>query len=187
MRMKYAYPTCLIIAAFIIAGCSDAGDQAMAENPATQPSEPLTMAETSNTETDYPVQKSEDEWRKELSEDEYYILREAGTEAPFTGQYVNEKTPGVYTCVGCGNELFDSGTKFDSGTGWPSFYDVLDKGKVELKKDTSAGMTRTEVVCARCGGHLGHLFEDAKDQPTGLRYCINSAALDLEPKQKSDE
>ena len=128
------------------------------------------------------IKKSDAEWRAELTPEQYHILRQKGTERPFTGEYVHEKTPGVYTCAACGQELFKSDTKFDSGSGWPSFWDVIDQGKVELKTDRSLFMERTEVVCSRCGSHLGHVFEDGPRDQTGLRYCINSAALKLRPE-----
>ena len=124
----------------------------------------------------------EDEWKKKLSKEQYAVLREKATEAPFTGKYVKNKEKGMYACAACGNELFSSETKFDSGTGWPSFYDVAKKGTVKLVEDNSHGMHRTEVVCAKCGGHLGHLFDDAVDMPTGKRYCINSCSLDFKKK-----
>lgn len=132
--------------------------------------------------------KNEDYWKKKLTPQQYKILREKGTEPPFTGAHLHEKKSGVYQCAACGNELFSSQKKFDSGSGWPSFWDVLQEGRVELKEDNSHGMVRTEVVCAKCGSHLGHLFEDGpKKTPegqdaTGLRYCINSAALDFSKK-----
>jgi peptide-methionine (R)-S-oxide reductase len=129
------------------------------------------------------MQLSEEEWKKKLTPEQYAVLREKGTEVPFTGKLLNNKETGMYTCAACGAQLFESGTKFESGSGWPSFYDVATKGAVELKDDSSLGMKRTEVVCANCGGHLGHLFDDAFDQPTGQRYCINSCALDFKPKR----
>ena len=123
---------------------------------------------------------SDDEWRDRLSDDEYHVLRERGTEPKFSGDYLDREEDGTYTCAGCGATLFDADTKFGSGTGWPSFYDAVE-GAVELETDTRHGMQRTEVVCARCGGHLGHVFEDGPE-PTGERYCINSVALDFDPE-----
>jgi len=126
------------------------------------------------------VSKTDEEWRKELSPEQYEILRRKGTERPFTGKYVDVKDKGMYRCAACGAELFSSDTKFDSGTGWPSFYEPANLENVELHQDRTHGMVRTEVTCKRCGGHLGHVFDDGP-APTGQRYCINSCSLDLDP------
>ncbi|MFW9983539.1 MAG: peptide-methionine (R)-S-oxide reductase MsrB [Candidatus Odinarchaeota archaeon] len=122
---------------------------------------------------------TDEEWKEKLSEEEYRVLREKGTERPFTGQYWKHKEKGTYKCAGCGVELFSSDTKFDSGCGWPSFYAALDKDKIEEKLDLSHGMRRIEVLCKNCGGHLGHVFDDGPQDKTGLRYCINSVSLNF--------
>lgn len=125
---------------------------------------------------DTQVEKTDAEWRRELTPEQYHVLREQGTERPFTGAYVNNHDDGSYHCAGCGTELFSSDTKFESGSGWPSFYQPKNRENVDLHEDHSLGMARVEVTCKRCGGHLGHVFPDGPE-PTGLRYCINSAAL----------
>ena len=130
----------------------------------------------------YEVEKSEDEWRNELGEEQYAVLREAATERAWTGELLDEDRAGFYTCAACGNELFVSGTKFDSHCGWPSFYESVRPDAVELLEDDSHGMVRTEVRCARCGGHLGHVFPDGFGTPTGNRYCMNSISLNFKPQ-----
>ena len=125
-------------------------------------------------------QITDEEWRRRLTPEQYQVLREKGTERPFTGRYVHTKDDGVYRCAACGNQLFRSDTKFESGTGWPSFTEPADRENVELHEDTSHGMVRTEVTCRNCGSHLGHVFPDGPG-PTGDRYCINSISLELDP------
>ena len=124
--------------------------------------------------------KTDEDWKKELSKIEYHVLREKGTERPFTSEYWNHKEKGIYKCAGCGTELFSSETNFVSGCGWPSYFDAIDKSKIEEKIDISQGMRRVEVLCKNCGGHLGHVFDDGPKDKTGLRYCINSVSLEFE-------
>lgn len=128
------------------------------------------------------VEKTEKEWQEELSPDQYQVLRQKATEAPFTGKHVQTKDDGTYLCAGCGAELFSSETKFESGSGWPSFTEPMNTANVELISDTTHGMVRTEVVCANCGGHLGHVFDDGPRDKGGKRYCINSCSLELDAK-----
>jgi peptide-methionine (R)-S-oxide reductase len=138
--------------------------------------------DSESTDTTARVELSDAEWREKLTPEQYEVLRHHGTERAFTGEYVHLKDDGSYRCAGCGAELFSSDTKFDSGTGWPSFYEPSVAANVDTRTDTSYGTIRTEVLCKRCGGHLGHVFDDGP-RPTGLRYCMNSCALEFEPQK----
>lgn len=149
---------------------------------AGSPQTPNESESNMDTEERYEVQKSEKEWQQILNDEEFRILRKTGTEPPFSGEYVDHKEDGTYECAACGNPLFSSVTKFKSGSGWPSYYEPVKEGAVETRQDNSLFMKRTEVRCARCGSHLGHVFEDGPE-PTGLRYCINSIALDFTAEQ----
>ncbi len=135
------------------------------------------MADKMTDKTTDKIRKTDQEWRQELTPQQYSVLRQQATERPFTGEYVHNKESGVYTCAACGQPLFTSDTKFESGTGWPSFWDMIEKGSVEVRQDNNHGMQRLEAVCSRCGSHLGHVFEDGPRDTTGLRYCINSVSL----------
>jgi len=151
--------------------------------PGATPKRPcyLGWAMTNDAEID-DLPDTEAEWRERLSDEEYEILREQGTEPRGSGEYLSQKADGTYACAGCGADLFESETKYESGSGWPSFWDAVDDDRIETRPDDSLGMTRTEIVCARCGGHLGHVFDDGPD-PTGKRYCVNSLSLEFDPEE----
>lgn len=138
-------------------------------------------------ETGEKIEKTDEQWRQELTPEQYQVLRKHGTEAPFTGKYWKDKRDGTYVCAACGQELFKSETKFESGSGWPSFYEPMKKEAIGEQTDRSAFMERTEIHCSRCGGHLGHVFPDAPQTPTGLRYCVNSLSLKFKPKDGAPE
>jgi peptide-methionine (R)-S-oxide reductase len=166
--MKTTLQLCLLAAMVAVTGCrADSTNSPAARNNSTN-----------DTTMKFPLQRTEEEWRKLLTPEQYHVLREAGTERAFTGKYWDTKTPGEYRCAACGEILFKSDDKFDSHCGWPSFSEVAAQGKVIEHKDTSFGMVRTEVLCANCGSHLGHVFDDGPG-PKGLRYCINSVSIDL--------
>jgi peptide-methionine (R)-S-oxide reductase len=136
-----------------------------------------------STPQSFAASKTNEQWKQELGAERFAVLREAATERPWSGALLDEKRNGVYTCGGCGAELFQSGTKFDAGCGWPSFYESINPDAVRLVTDTSLGMTRTEALCANCGSHLGHLFDDAPQTPTGNRFCMNSLSLNFTEKE----
>ena len=164
------------------------GPAATRPDPATNSTDVKPTKEPAMPEKNVKIEKfvrSEEEWKKQLTAEEYYVLRRKGTERPFVNKYDEHFEPGSYQCAGCGLELFTSETKFNSGCGWPAFYAAKAGDRVKLHRDLSAGMIRTEVTCARCDGHLGHIFDDAPQTPTGQRYCINSVSIKFVPKPKT--
>jgi peptide-methionine (R)-S-oxide reductase len=178
----------LALAAALFAGCADpartpqtAPERETASAPAAPPSQGET-AMPAQPASSGKVVRSDAEWRKLLTREQYHVMREKGTERAFTGEYWDTKTAGTYKCAACGEPLFSSDAKFDSGCGWPSFFKPLDGLKVVESKDDTLGMTRTEITCAKCGAHMGHVFDDGPP-PTGLRYCINSVSIELEPSK----
>lgn len=172
IRAQFAFASlALAIAAFAL--------RAEDVRPSPAPSAAVSAAPASGSLA--KIVKTEEQWKAELPEAAYHVLREKGTERPFTGAYVDDHTEGTFQCAACGLDLFDSKTKFNSGTGWPSFYDVTSKANVKVNRDESSWMVREEVVCARCDGHMGHVFSDGP-APTGLRYCINSVSIKLKKR-----
>ncbi|HEY0653197.1 MAG TPA: peptide-methionine (R)-S-oxide reductase MsrB [Chryseosolibacter sp.] len=164
------------LAILVFAACKDARTQ---DDQRVSPS----MLKTSSMDTTKKVYKTEEEWKKILTPEQYHVLREKGTDAPFTGKLTLNKEKGLYSCAACGNELFTSEMKFDSHCGWPSFDKEIEGGKITTQTDTSYGMVRTEILCGKCGSHLGHLFDDGPTE-TGLRYCVNSTSLEFKKSNK---
>lgn len=171
----------LLVGAIVLTGCNESG---ISKRQANLVAEGETMTNNESGESGVEkVIKTEEEWKTCLTPEQYRILREKGTERAFTGKFYNHKEDGTYLCAGCGNQLFESDTKYDSGSGWPSYYAPVSEENVALHDDSSLMMKRTEVTCSRCGAHLGHVFDDGP-QPTGLRYCINLQALSFEAEEK---
>ena len=186
--MRYATVLFLILVG--LAGCGEAtstpivsSGQKIDVNVPPPPKVPAVPDKTVPSEKNMPdkIVRSEEEWKKSLTPEQYYVLREKGTERPFVNEFDDHFEPGAYACAACGQELFNSKTKFQSGCGWPAFYAAQAGDRVQLTRDISHGMVRTEVTCARCGSHLGHIFDDAPQTPTGQRYCINSVSLKFVP------
>ncbi len=168
---KAIIPVISILILSQLSFCQQKGDKSVTEN--------------NSTSTTFEIEKPDSAWKKILTPEQYQVLREKGTEYAFSGKYYLYDKKGIYRCAACGNPLFDSKTKYHSGSGWPSFYKPIDEDAVVLRPDNSDGMKRTEILCGRCGGHLGHVFEDGP-KPTGLRYCVNSIAMEFEKKNKKD-
>ena len=177
--MKYLSGICSLAAAgFLLAGCG----ASHVSNPPASDTKPALTASTNQQTMNEPITRTDEEWKKLLTPEQYRVLRQKGTERAFTGEFWNTKDKGAYRCAACGEELFVSDTKYDSGCGWPSFFQPASSNKITEAEDNTLGMKRVEVMCSKCGGHLGHVLDDGP-HPTGLRYCINAASLKFEPKK----